>query len=50
MDKMPMSSVPLLTATNYYVWAMKLEAILGLKRTRYVLATDRLIGDKEREK
>ncbi|XP_011861117.1 PREDICTED: uncharacterized protein LOC105558171 [Vollenhovia emeryi] len=50
MDKIPMSSIPQLTTTNYYVWAMKLEAVLSLKKVKYVLTTDRPTGDKEREK
>jgi len=45
-----MSSVPQLTATNYCVWSMKLEAVLGLKRRYIVLFTDRSIGDKKCEK
>lgn len=45
-----MSSVPQLTATNYYVWAMKLEAVLSLKKVKYVLTTSRPTGDREREK
>lgn len=40
MDKIPMSSVPQLTATNYYVWAIKLEAVLGLKKIKYVLMSN----------
>lgn len=45
-----MSSIPQLTATNYYIWAMKLEAVLGLKKARYVLTTNRPANDKERER
>lgn len=50
MDKIPISSVPQLTATNYYIWAMKLEAILGLRKVKYVLTKDRPDVGKEREK
>lgn len=50
MDKIPISSVPLLTATNFYIWAMKLEAVLGLRKVRYVLTKDRPASEKEREK
>ena len=51
MDKIPVGSVPQLTATNYYVWAMKLEAVLGLKKAKYILTTNQPANDaKEREK
>lgn len=50
MDKIPISSIPQLTATNYYIWAMKLEAALGLRKIKYVLTKARPQTDKEREK
>jgi len=32
MDKTPLPAVPLLTGSNYLVWAMKMEAILSLRK------------------
>jgi len=51
MDKIPIGSVPQLTSMNYYVWAMKLEAVLVLKKAKYVLTAKRPTSDtKERKK
>ena len=48
-EKTALSTVPLLTADNYFNWRVKMESILQLKRLLCVLTSNRPSGDDRRK-